>query len=164
VTKPVVTSGVPADPRIVSLLQSYHAADYRWELDGRWHSMSIGAPAPSLEDAFPQAATFGLLSAWNPYSVERTEAVNRAEDARLLAQLEDTGLVFRAAFSAARNRSWREPSWIVLDMPVDAFDALARAHGQLATVHVRRGEPARLRMYRAEPDGCPALGWVDWVN
>ena len=120
--------------------------------------------APSLDEAFPRAANFGLLSAWNPYSVERPEDVNRTEDARLLAQLEASGLVFRAAFSAARNRTWREPSWIVMDMPVDAFDALARDHGQLATVHARRGEPVRLRMYRAEPAGCPGLDCVDWVN
>ena len=159
-----MTSPVPANPDIASLLQAYHAADYRWEFNGRWHPLSIGAHAPSLEQAFPDAASFGLLSAWNPYSVERAESVNRAEDARLHAQLEDTGLVFRAAFSAARNRSWREPSWIVMDMPVDAFDALARGHGQLATVHTRRGEPTRLRMYRHAPAACPALDWVDWVH
>ena len=159
-----MTSPAPATPDIASLLQSYHAAEYRWEFNGRWHPLSIGVHAPSLEQAFPDAASFGLLSAWNPHSVERPESVNRTEDARLLAQLEQTGLVFRAAFSAARNRSWREPSWIVMDMPVDAFDALARSHGQLATVHARRGEPARLRMYRAEPAGGPGLDCVDWVN
>jgi len=159
-----VTSPAPATPDIASLLQSYHAADYRWEFNGRWHPLSIGAHAPSLEQAFPGAASFGLLSAWNPHSVERPESVNRTEDARLLAQLEQTGLVFRAAFSAARNRSWREPSWIVMDMPLDDFDALAREHGQLGTVHARRGEPARLRMYRAEPAGAPDLACVDWVD
>lgn len=159
-----MTSPVPAIPDITSLLRAYHAADYRWEASGQWHPLAIGATAPALEDAFPDASSFGLLSAWNPCSVERPESVNRAEDARLLAQLEDTGLVFRAAFSAARNRTWREPSWIVMDMPLDAFDALARGHGQLATVHARRGEPARLRMYRAKPAGAPALDWVDWLT
>lgn len=165
VTSPVVTNSVPANPRIASLLQAYHAADYRWEFNGQWHPLSIGAIASSLERAFPQASRFGLLSAWNPYSVERAENVNRAEDARLQRHLEGSGLVFRAAFSAARNRSWREPSWIVMDMPEPAFDALARDHGQLATVHARRGEPVRLRMYRAgAPDGCPDLACVDWVD
>ena len=159
-----MTSPVPAHLDIASLLRAYHDADYRWECGGQWHPIAIGEPAGGLDRMFPQSATFGLLSAWNPYSVERPEGVNRAEDARLLAQLEGTGLVFRAAFSAARNRTWREPSWIVMDMPLEAFDALARSHGQLATVHARRGAPARLRMYQAEPAGCPVLDWVDWVN
>ena len=159
-----MTSPVPANSDVASLLHAYHAADYRWEFNGRWHLLSIGAPAPSLDDAFPEASTVGLLSAWNPHSVERPESVNRTEDARLLAQLEGTGLVFRAAFSASRNRTWREPSWIVMDMPLDAFDALARAHGQLGTVHARRGEPVRLRMYSTPPAGVSGLGCVDWVN
>ena len=159
-----MTSPAPANPRIASLLQAYHAADYRWELDGQWHSVTIGETAPLLDAAFPRATRFGLLSAWNPYSVERPESVNREQDARLQRQLEASGLPFRAAFSAARNRSWREPSWMVLDMPVDAFDALARAHGQLATVHASRGEPVRLRMYEPLPAGCPDLACVDWVN
>lgn len=165
VTSLVVTSSANAPHRIASLLQAYHAADYRWELNGQWHPLSIGETAPSLDRAFPAAGSFGLLSAWNPHSVERPEPVNRAEDERLQRQLEDSGFVFRAAFSAARNRSWREPSWIVMDMPVEAFDALARQHGQLATVHALRGEPVRLRMYQAEaPAGCPDLRCVDWVN
>lgn len=163
-TSPVVINSVSADPRIASLLQAYHAADYRWELNGQWHPLSIGDAAPSLDRAFPQAASFGLLSAWNPYSVERPESVNRAEDERLQRHLEGSGLVFRAAFSAARNRSWREPSWIVMDMPVEAFDALAREHGQLATVHARRGEAVRLRMYQPAPADSPDLGCVDWVD
>lgn len=159
-----MTSPNPADPRIASLLQSYHAADYRWELNGAWHPLSIGGPARALEEAFPEATSFGMLSAWNPHSVERPEHVNRAEDARLLAQLEASGFVFRAAFSSARNRTWREPSWIVMDMPLEAFDALAQAHGQLATVHARRGGQVRLRMYHPRPAGVPALDCVDWVN
>jgi len=153
-----------ADARITSLLQSYHAAEYRWEFNGRWLPLAIGEAAPALDQAFPQARSFGLLSAWNPWSVERPEDVNRAEDARLLARLESSGLVFRAAFSAARNRTWREPSWIVMDMPLGDFNALARDHGQLGTVHAHRGEPARLRMYRAEPAGAPDLACVDWVD
>ena len=37
----------------------------------------------------------------------------------------------RFGMTAAANRSWREPSWLVVDMPVDRFDALSRSHGQL---------------------------------
>jgi hypothetical protein len=159
-----VTHPALADPRIASLLQAYHAADYRWELGGQWHPIVVGSAAPALERAFPDARSFGLLSAWNPHSVERPEAVNRIEDERLAAFLAGSGLSHRAAFSSARNRSWREPSWIVMDMPLEAFDALARDFGQLATVHAWRGEPARLRMYRKPPAEFPELAAVDWVH
>lgn len=149
---------------VAALVQAYLDADYRWELDGEWHALSIGARASELESTFPNARAFGLLSAWNPHSVERPEAENRAEDERLNAALHATGLTYRAAFSSARNRSWREPSWIVLDMPVAAFDALALRHRQLATVHAVRGAPARLRVYHAAVPLPRGGEWVDWVG
>lgn len=154
----------PSHSRIASLVQSYLDADYRWELDGQWHPLPIGAVARELQAAFPHARSFGLLSAWNPHSVERPEAENRAEDEQLGAALDASGLVHRAAFSSARNRTWREPSWIVLDMPVAGVDALALRFRQLATVHGVHGEPVRLRVYH------PALalprddGLVDWIG
>jgi len=153
-----------AESHIASLVQAYLAADYRWELDGHWHPMRIGAHAQELEQAFPDARSFGLLSAWNPHSVERAEAVNRTEDEALNAALHESGFPYRAAFSSARNRTWREPSWIVMDMPLDAFDALARRFGQLGTVHGVAGGVTRLRVYHA-PIALPRGGQlVDWLG
>jgi hypothetical protein len=57
------------DARIVALMQAYLSAEYRVEIDGRWHVFEIGMPAAALEAAFPEGREFGLLSAWNPYSV-----------------------------------------------------------------------------------------------
>jgi hypothetical protein len=153
-----------AESRVISLVQAYLAADYRWELDGQWHPMTIGARATALEAAFPQADSFGLLSAWNPHSVDRPDEDNRADDEALNAALLAGGHPFKPAFSSARNRTWREPSWIVMDMPVAAFDALAQRFRQLATVHGVRGEPVRLRVYRAAPAGAADQPLVDWVR
>lgn len=153
-----------AESRIASLVQAYHAADYRWELDGRWLPLAIGAIPAELEAAFPRSHSFGLLSAWNPYSVERAESENRADDETLSAALDTSGLLHRPGFSSARNRSWREPSWVVMDMPIAEFDALARRFRQLATLHSRRGEPMRLRVYRRGLPGCAGLDGVDWVD
>lgn len=153
-----------AESRIASLAQAYQAADYRWELDGRWLPLTIGTIASELEAAYPLVRTFGLLSAWNPHSVERTESQNRTADETLAAALAASGLVHRPGFSSARNRSWREPSWIVMDMPIDEFDGLARRFRQLGTLHAWRGEPVRLRMYHAPVPGCADLGSVDWVD
>ena len=153
-----------AESRITALVQAYLAADYRWELDGQWYPMPIGARADELERAFPQARSYGLLSAWNPQSVERPDAENRAEDELLNAALAATGLPFRAAFSSARNRAWREPSWIVMDLPAPELDALARRFGQLATVHAERGRFVRLRVYHGAPEQGPGPDLVDWVR
>ncbi len=153
------------DGKIVALMQAYQDADYRWELAGRWQPLRIGAPAPTLQAMFPQAREFGLLSAWNPYSVERPEAANREADEALNTALLASGLPHRPGFSSARNRSWREPSWVVVDMPVEELDALARRFDQLATLHLHRGEPVRLRMYWPRPASADAdAAFVDWVG
>ena len=151
------------DARIVALMQAYLDADYRWERDGHWHALQIGTLAPELETAFPEGAAFGLLSAWNPYSVERPEHTNRLADESLNAALLASGAPFRPGFSSARNRTWREPSWLVVGMPMPDFDALARRFGQLATLYWDRNEPVYLRMYRTRPgDVRPAF--VDWAG
>lgn len=150
--------------RISELLTAYCDADYRWELDGEWHPLVVGRPTHRLEQAFPQARRFGLLSAWNPQSVMLPDAINRAADEMLHAALLESGLAFRPGFSSARNRSWREPSWVVMDMALPVFDALTRRFGQLGTLSWRRGEPVRLRMHAARPAGFEPHDQIDWLG
>jgi len=153
--------------RVATLLAAYLGADYSWELDNTWHALRIGHPSRELEATFPNAKTFSLLSAWNPHSVRRPDVINRSEDRQLQMALESSRLTFRPAFAAAPNRSWREPSWVVVDQSVAQLDALARRFGQLGTLLWRRGEPGRLRMYEAEPvgySGYAAQDCVDWVK
>lgn len=152
------------DVRIATLLDAYFSADYRWELDRHWRSLAIGKPAPDLEAAFPDSASFGLLSAWDPFSMPRPEAVNRAADEALHTALLASGLPFRPGFSSAPNRSWREPSWVVMDMPEDEFDRLALRFGQLGTLRWNRGEPIRLRMFARRPVLSAPRESVDWVE
>ena len=150
--------------RIAELLAAYREADYRWELDGEWHPLAIGRPTVRLEQAFPQASRFGLLSAWNPQSVMLPDGINRTADEMLHAALLQSGLPFRPGFSSARNRSWREPSWVVMDMALPLFDALARRFGQLGTLWWQRGEPVRLRMYVARPAAMEPCDGIDWLG
>lgn len=153
-----------AASRISSLVNAYLAADYRWEIGGRWRPLPLGEVASDLESTLPQARSFGLLSAWNPYSVERGEDENRAADEQLSAALLESGLQHRPGFSSARNRSWREPSWLVMDMPEAGFDQLGRRFGQLATLYANRGDPMRLRVYHERPRDFPDHADVDWVR
>lgn len=150
--------------RIAELLHAYLDADYRWELDGAWHRLRIGAVAPDIDAAFPEATRFGLLSAWDPHSVVRGDAENREADAALHYQLSTGPYPYRAAFSSAHDRTWREPSWLVIGMPVEALDALARRFGQLGTLGWRRAEPVRLRMDAAAPPGEAGRDCVDWLK
>ena len=150
--------------RIATLLDAYLAASYRWEYDGDWHDLAVGEPAPRVDAAFPAAQRYALLSAWHPHSVIREEDVNRAEDARLHASIRAAGLACRPAFSAAADRSWREPGWLVVDMPQAALDRLARRFGQLGTLSWERGAPVRLRMDASAPPSRAGAAWVDWLK
>jgi hypothetical protein len=158
-----VTSRDP-DDAVLELMHAYLDAEYRFAHGGEWPLLAIGYPAPDLEAAFPDASAFGLLSAWNPHSVERPEQTNRAADAALHIALRDSGARFLPGISSARNRSWREPSWVTIDLPLEQLDALSRRFGQLGTLYCRRGEAFRLRMYADRParvaDDLP----VDWMT
>ncbi len=151
------------EARIAELVRAYLAAEYRWEQDGEWLNLRIGDAAPELRQRYPDARHFGLLSAWDPYSIPRPEPVNRSADDALHAALQASGRNFRPAFSSAANRSWREPSWLVVDMPVTEFDALSRGHGQLATLYWPARSPVRMRVDAARPrayEGHHALDWL----
>lgn len=154
------------DARVRGLALAYLDAEYRWELDGHWHTLEIGAPpGRQFFRSHPRACSLGLVSAWNPQSVERTEALNRVADSAMQAALEAAGLPYRPAFAAARNRSWREPSWLAVDIPAGLLDALARRFGQLGTLHWQRGGPVRLRMYAAAPvDRSGLAECIDWLG
>lgn len=150
--------------RTTRLLASYLAADYKWELDGAWLPIRIGAPCPPADLAFPGAHAFGLLSAWNPGSVACPESVNRAADHRLQTLLETRDAPFRAGFASAPDRTWREPNWMVVAIETDALDALALQFGQRGTLAWRASEPVRLRMYGRRPAATPRHDCVDWVD
>lgn len=150
------------DVRVIALMRAYLDAEYRWEWGGEWYPLRAGGPVPDLEATFPDGREFGLVSAWNPHSVVQPEEANRSADAALHAALRASGAVYRPAFSSARNRSWREPSWLTVDLPLAELDALGRRFGQLANLYCRRGEPLRLRMYHARPLALEAA-FVDWL-
>ncbi len=152
------------DTRLVGLLHAYLGARYRWQSRRDWHDVIIGLPTPGLDLHYPDASSYGFVSAWNPLSVPRAPTENRRADRALEADLAASGLPHIAAFASAVDRSWREPSWIVFGMPVDAFDALARRYGQLGTLWWPRETPVRLRMDARRPDGLEGDRDVDWLR
>ena len=152
------------DATLASLYHAYLDARYRWGVGGKWQPVVIGKPLPGLETHFPLARWFGMLSAWNPLSVERPEPVNRAEDDRLHAAIRARGWQGVPGFASAPDRTWREPNWMVVDITAAELDALAREFGQLGTLHWARGGAVRLRMDAARPAPVAPHPHVDWIQ
>lgn len=149
---------------IADLVRAYLAADYRWQHEGDWHDLHVGLPAPAMELLHAGIDSFGLLSAWNPYSIERSEMTNRSADHALHDALIATAMPFCPAFASAPDRSWREPSWVVMGLQVEAFDALSQQFGQLGTLWWTRGTPVRLRVDARRPDEYDDDAYIDWLK
>lgn len=149
---------------IAELVRAYLAADYRWQHGGDWHDLRIGLQAPALELLYPDRGTFGMLSAWNPRSVECTDSANREADRALRDDLEAMGLPFLPAFASAFDRSWREPGWVVMGMNLGKFDALSRKYGQLGTLWWTYGQAGRLRVDASRPPGFADDAYIDWLR
>lgn len=152
------------EARVAELVHAYLAAEYRWAMGDGWLNLRIGERAPDVARRFSGAAQFSLLSAWNPYSVERTEAANRAADDALQQDLLDSGRTFLPAFSSAVNRSWREPSWLVVDLPLVQLDSLSRRYGQLATLHWAAQDRIGLRVDAVRPRAFAHRADVYWLR
>lgn len=140
------------------------AAEYKWELDGLWWPIHIGEYAHELDNAFPDAARFGMLTASNPGNLPRSDAENRMADRELQRELEQLGLLHRPGFAMARNRSWRAQNWLVIDPDEPTFDALGRKFGQIGTMLWPRSAPVRLRMHAKRPDTLTEHPHIDWVG
>lgn len=152
----------PEPRRIEALVRAYLAADYGWRAGDAWSPLRIGTRATALEARFPQARCFAVITAWDPQSIPRAEALNRAADAELQAALRDAGVDIVPACSASPDGQWREPGWLVCDLPVEALDALARRHGQLGTLCWPAGWAVRMRIGAICPPalvGCPDIDW-----
>lgn len=149
---------------IAELVRAYMAAEYRWQHEGEWHDLRIGLQAPGLELLYADADSFGMVSAWNPRSVERDERANRDADVLLQQDLAATGLPFLAAFGSALDRSWREPGWVVIGMTVNDFDALSVKYGQLGTLWWTRGKAGYLRVDAARPGDFGADEHITWLQ
>lgn len=156
----------PAIPEadVRRLATAYLQAVYRWAHDGDWHDIHIGLPVPALELLHPEVRSFGLLSAWNPWSQPREETYNRRADQELEALLDERGLAHIPSFSSAPNRSWREPGWLIFDIDAAELDGLSRRFGQLGALWWQRGSPVRLRMQAAKPVPFHHGVAVDWLE
>jgi hypothetical protein len=102
-------------------------------------------------------ASWALITAYNPGSVQTSAAENEARQLELRAAVMQAGHFFCDGAGVGDN--WpAEPSLLILGITEAAAAALGRRFGQLAIVVGEHGRPARLLWLRSSgADGGTAL-------
>lgn len=152
-------------PRIAELLALYRRTHYDVALpDGTGATLRLGVPPPSPIIGWIGADDEALyLTACNPHSRELAPADNDARLAELRRRLRLAGARWLDGSAGIPHQPWREASLLVAGLPLDRLDALARAFGQNASVHVRAAAPSRLRVHRRDWRGLvPADAELEW--
>jgi hypothetical protein len=145
------------------LVRAYAAAEYGVTVEGRTFDLRVSTLASEFESAWP-ASRYAFITGWNPASLPQADSANEEADARLRARLDRLGVARMPAWAQARDGRWREPGWLLADLPVVELDALAHDLGQAGTLCWTRGEPVCLRMRVPRPASDIGLPCVDWVE
>lgn len=117
------------------LLQAYASTDYRVRRPaGGYVSIRIGRALPPVLQTLADGASWGFLSAWNPYSQWRPRSANRSAQQHLLQRLRaDPGCRWLPAIGVGEN-GWREASLWILGLTARQLDQLALEFSQHAWV------------------------------
>jgi hypothetical protein len=151
----------PDDP--AALAAAFANARYRVPGLGDAGSVHVGTEAAALEAVLP-AQRYAFITAWNPDSEVDRKPDNDYADGELVAELDRLGVQRLRAHAQDAQGGHREEGWLVLDLPLDQLDRLARAFGQDGVLCWRAREPVRLRLYHDEPADAASMLWVDWAG
>lgn len=104
--------------------------------------LDLRAPIPEDKQRMlagsPVGDRFAIMTAYNPYGREHSEADNDARDRRLRAELAERGLPWVCADGWAPDRSHREPG-VAVAVDQEAARAIAREYDQSAIYWYDRG-------------------------
>ena len=89
---------------------------------------------PSLE-CLTRGHSAVVMTAYNPGTDRPTWAENEAANERMLDVLRNTGFEIWRADGFSADGTWREPGWLVWQMPVEHGCAIAADFGQFAVYH-----------------------------
>ena len=147
-----------------TLAHAFSNARYRVETDDGTVEFRVGDRVPGLEARLP-ATDYAFITAWNPDAERSGAARNAAADEALAARLDASGAVRRRTWAQDAQGGHREAGWLVAGLPSDRIHALGLEFGQAGVLAWLRGEPVRLRMLVARPEGDHReLSEVDWVE
>lgn len=146
-----------------TLATAYALAHYFVTIGHREWLFGVGQTAADIERELG-AQHYLFITAWNPPSKPATTAENLAADERLQARMKEAGFQHHSALGCNSQGGAVEYGWVVLDVPLESSDALAREFGQAGTLYWQRGEPVRLRMLWPQPAGIDEQPHIDWAG
>ena len=146
-----------------ALAAAFRKAHYHVPELGDAGELRVGAEAGSLETARP-AGRYAFITAWDSGSTADGPVDNATADGALAAELDTLGARRLRAHATDDQGGHAEAGWLVLDLPLDALDGLARRFRQDGTLAWTRGEAVRLRMYHPCPPDAFAALWTDLVE
>lgn len=129
------------------LLEAFRATAYHVNLDTvTWATIRVDLALPAELVPAVGSRPWAFITAWNPQARRRPLAENLAAQHELLAALqEQPGATVYPAIGVGSS-GWIEPSLFAIGADVEALDALARKHAQLAYVHGQADGVAQLRL------------------
>lgn len=113
----------------------YAGAIIECEIDGR--TRSLRGP---IAEALPAEAPIFVLTAYNPGGVDRDQASNDADEARLEGELAGDGVTYWPAMGRSPDESWSEPGVAVAGLDRVAACELGARYGQLAVYELTEDE------------------------
>jgi hypothetical protein len=158
-----MNGGEDRESQMAALATAYALAHYFVTIGHREWLFGVGQHAPDIERELG-AGQYLFITAWNPPSSANTTTENLAADERLQARLKEAGFRHHSALGCNAQGGAVEYGWVVLDVPLESGDALAREFGQAGTLYWQRGELVRLRMLWPRPAGIDDRPYIDWAG
>ena len=158
-----MNGGENRESQVATLATAYALAHYFVTIGHREWLFGVGQHAVDVERELG-AGQYLFITAWTPPSSANTVAENLAADERLQARLKEAGFRHHSALGCNAQGGAVEYGWMVLDVPLESGDALAREFGQAGTLYWRRGEPVCLRMLSPRPAGIDEQPHIDWAG
>lgn len=143
----------------------FAAARYRVLTGALPLDLYVGQRNPHLNECWPGARSFALITACNPGGMPLDEAVNAARQRQLSTRVEAAGVTRLPTLASDVDGRFAEPGWLLCDPEPQWRDEIARSFGQMAILAWRADLPVRLRCYGENP-GVPLAqtAHIDFVG
>ena len=129
------------------LEHAYLDSVYSVLYNGREYEVIIGECSERLMDALFENTNIQsgiILTAWNPESQICSVIENKITNAKLSDDLISHDFTYYDAIGRARNSSWQEESFFIIDVSKQQAECLAVKYQQNAYIWIEQNKPAEL--------------------